>query len=244
MKQQLSFCLLIPTLNEIDGMRAVMPHVNRSLFKEIIVIDGGSTDGTVEYCHQNGLTILTQPNKGLPDAEEHAFKYVTAEALILFTPDGNSKPDLLPGLIDKLNEGYDMVIASRYLPGAKSDDDDTMTAFGNWMFTKMINILFGGHYTDTLVGLRAYRCDAMRKMQLPGMVNASPLRAKYPLMNSWETGASIRAAKLKLSVAEIPGDEPARIGGIRKMSVIRNGFGTLFQVLYDFLYFCKNSKVI
>jgi hypothetical protein len=56
-------------------------------------------------------------------------------------------------------------------------------------------------------------------------------------MNSWETGASIRAAKLKLNVAEIPGDEPARIGGIRKMSVIRNGFGTLFQVFYDYLFF-------
>ncbi len=237
MSDALTFCLLVPTLNEIDGMRAVMPHVDRSLFKEILVVDGGSTDGTVEYCHQHGLTILKQPNKGLPDAEEYAFKHVKSDALILFTPDGNSKADLLPVLIHKLSEGYDMVIASRYLGGAKSEDDDVMTAFGNWMFTAMINLLFHAKYTDTLVGLRAYRCNAMRIMQLPGMTEATPLRAHYPLMNSWETGASIRAARLKLRVVEIPGDEPKRIGGVRKMRVIQNGLGTLFQIIYDFLFF-------
>jgi len=235
--QKLTFCLLVPTLNEIDGLRAVMPHVDRKLFKEIIVIDGGSTDGTVEYCKEQGYTVLKQPKKGLPDAEDYAFKHVTAEALILFTPDGNSKPELLPVLIDKLHEGYDMVIASRYFGGAKSEDDDAFTGFGNWMFTKMINVLFGGHYTDTLVGLRAYRCDAMRRMRLPGMAEATPFRTRYPLMNSWETGASIRAARMKLKVLDIPGDEPDRIGGTRKLSIIRNGFGTLFQILYDFFFF-------
>jgi hypothetical protein len=40
-----------------------------------------------------------------------------------------------------------------------------------------------------------------------------------------------------LKVTEIPGDEPARIGGVRKMSIIRNGFGGVFQILYDFLFF-------
>lgn len=240
----LSFCLLVPTLNEIEGMRAVMPHVDRSLFSQIIVIDGGSTDGTLDYAREQGYTVMVQPKKGLPDAEDHAFKEVTADALILFTPDGNSKPEILPQLIAKLEEGYDMVIASRYLGGAKSEDDDLFTGFGNWVFTKLINLLFGGRYTDTLVGLRAYRCEAMRSMQLPGMAEATPFRARYPLMNSWETGASIRAAKMRLRVCEIPGDEPARIGGVRKLSIIRNGFGTLFQILYDFLFFQPGKQTL
>jgi glycosyltransferase involved in cell wall biosynthesis len=234
---QPSFCLLIPTLNEINGLRKILPQLDRSLCKEIIVVDGGSTDGTIEFCREQGLTVLRQLNHGLPDAEEYAFQYITADAMILFTPDGNSLPELLAPLCNKLSEGYDMVIVSRYLGGAKSEDDDTFTGFGNWMFTWMINLLFGGCYTDTLVGFRAYTTNAIRQMDLPGMVQKSRLRQRYWWLNSWEAGSSIRAARLNLKVTEIPGDEPKRIGGVRKMTVIRNGFGTLFQILYDFFFF-------
>ena len=210
---ELTFCLLIPMLNEIDGLRWCVPKIDRSLFKEIIVVDANSTDGSIEYCREQGLTVLQQPGKGLPDAEEHAFKHITADAMILFTPDGNSLPDLLPTLCAKLREGYDMVIGSRYLGDATSEDDDAVTGFGNWMFTRIINLLFGGHYTDALVGLRAYTCDAIRKMDLPGMVDKSALRKRFPLLNSWETGSSIRAARLRLKVTEIPAHEPAHRRG-------------------------------
>ena len=54
-------------------------------------------------------------------------------------------------------------------------------------------------------------------------------------MNSWETGSSIRAAKLKLKVCEIPGDEPKRIGGVRKLSIIKNGLGVLLQILHELI---------
>jgi len=237
MSEALTFCLLIPTLNEIDGMRAVMPQVDRSLFKEIIVVDGGSTDGTVQYCQENHLTILQQPNKGVPDAEEYGVLNSTADVIITFTPDGNSLAELLPKLCKMFDEGHDMIIVSRYLASAKSYDDDLVTAFGNRIFTMLVNILFGGKLTDSLVGFRAYTRDAIKKMRLVGMGNESWLRKKYYLMNSWELGSSIRASRLKLKTHEIPGDEPARIGGVRKMSVIRNGFGTLFQIAYDFLFF-------
>ena len=48
------------------------------------------------------------------------------------------------------------------------------------MFTRIINLMFGGHYTDTLVGLRAYTCEAIRRMDLPGMVEKSPFRKPFP----------------------------------------------------------------
>ena len=57
-----------------------------------------------------------------------------------------------------------MVIASRYLDGAVSDDDDAMTAFGNWMFTQLVNKCFKGSYTDTLVMFRAFRTDLMERL--------------------------------------------------------------------------------
>jgi glycosyltransferase involved in cell wall biosynthesis len=226
----------MPTINEIEGMRWSVPKIDRSLFKEIIVVDGGSDDGTVEYARDQGLIVLHQPGKGLTDAEEYAFSKTTADAVILFTPDGNSLPEVLPALCRKLREGYDMVIVSRYLGNARSDDDDAMTAVGNWVFTRIVNLLFRAHYTDVLVGLRGYTCDAVRRMRLPGIAN-TPFRRWFLRMNSWETGSSIRAARLKLRVAEIPGDEPKRIGGVRKLSIVRNGLGVAAQITSEFLFF-------
>ncbi|MCX7885935.1 MAG: glycosyltransferase family 2 protein [Verrucomicrobiae bacterium] len=239
---RLTFALIMPTLNEVEGMRAVLPRIDRSLFKEIIVVDGHSTDGTAEYAREQGLAVLLQPNRGLTDAQEHAYRHSTADVLIMFTPDGNSLPELLPAVCSKLAEGYDMVIVSRYTGGAKSEDDDLLTAFGNWMFTRLVNFLFGANYTDVLVGFRGYTREAVERMDLPRMVVKSRFRRWFPRMNSWETGSSIRAARLKLKVAEIPGDEPKRIGGVRKLSIVRNGFGVLFQILYDFFFFRPNVR--
>lgn len=232
-----TFMLLMPTLNEVVGLKHVLPHVDRSLFKEIIVVDGGSTDGTVEYCRKQGLTVLRQPKRGVPDAEEFGVINSTADVIVTFTPDGNSLAELLPAVCKKFEEDCDMVIVSRYAEGATSYDDDVMTGFGNWMFRLIVNLLFGSHYTDVLVGYRAYTRDAVKCMRLVGMGDENSFRQKNVLMNSWELGSSLRAARLKLKVAEIPGDEPKRIGGIRKMSVIRNGFGAVFQILYDLLFF-------
>ena len=130
-----------------------------------------------------------------------------------------------------------MVIVSRYADGAKSLDDDFFTAIGNWAFTCAVNLLFKSKYTDVLVGYRAYTRNAVLKMRLVGMEKENFLRKKYYLINSWETGSSIRAAVLNLKVTEISGDEPARLGGVRKMSIINNGLGTLLQIIIDFAFF-------
>lgn len=232
----MKICLLLPTLNEIDGMSWSVPKIDRALFHEILVVDGGSTDGTIEFAKQQGLKVVTQTGVGIADALYCGFMNTECDAIIEFTPDGNSLPEVLPAVCGKLNEGFDLVIVSRYLEGAKSEDDDVFTGFGNWLFTSTINIVFGGKYTDTLVGYRGISRQAVLRMELHKM--AKPfIRRIFPRMNAWETASSIRAAILKLRVHEIPGDEPKRIGGVRKMSIIKNGLGTLFQIIYDFLFF-------
>ncbi|MFA5083878.1 MAG: glycosyltransferase family 2 protein [Candidatus Paceibacterota bacterium] len=233
--KKLQVTLIIPTMNEIEGMKWFMPQLKREWYDELIVVDGGSTDGTIEYCQKNNLPLLIQSGKGLPNALDEAFKRSTKEIIVTITPDGNSLPEFIPPSVEKIRQGYDLVIASRYLDKAKSYDDDLFTGLGNKIFTMMINSLFGGRYTDTLVGFRTYRRDAIERMRLYDQDKQGWLKKRYFLMNSWETGSSIRAAKLKLNVCEIPVDEPKRIGGIRKMSVVKNGIGVLLQILDEFV---------
>lgn len=233
--QQLKVTVILETLNEINGMKWFMPQLQKTWYDQLIIIDGTSTDGTVEYCQANGYPIYFQTGRGLPNALDEAYQLATGDIIITVTPDGNSLPELIPKLADKIREGYDVAIASRYCGGAKSEDDDFWTAIGNWMFTFIINLFFGGHLTDSLVGLRAYNRSAIEKMQLYDQGERYPMRKKYCLMNSWETSSSIRSSKLKLKVADVPGDEPKRIGGVRKMSILKNGFGTVLQILHELM---------
>lgn len=226
--------VIMGVLNEIDGLRWFMPQLKKEWYDELILVDGGSTDGTIEYCRENGFLIFSQSKKGLPNAYDEAYEKSTKGIVVMITPDGNSLPEKIPELVAKIREGYDMAIGSRYLGFARSYDDDVWTGFGNWMFTKMINVMFGAHYTDTLVGLRGFRRDAIEKMRLYRQEDQGWIRRRIYLTNSWETCSSIRAAKLKLKVAEVPADEPKRIGGVRKMTVIGNGLTTLIQVLHEF----------
>lgn len=207
--------LLLPTLNEIEGMKLIMPRVKREWVDEILVIDGGSTDGTLEYAEKQGYRILHQNSKGITNAYREALPHAIGDVVVAFSPDNNSVPEIIPDLVREMEKGYDMVIVSRYLNGAKSEDDDPVTAFGNWMFTKMINVVFGGRYTDTLVMFRAFR-----KAVVGEIPTDLPRAGLEPLL-------SMRFARKKFKVSEIPGDEPKRVGGVRKMVPILNGIDIL-----------------
>jgi glycosyltransferase involved in cell wall biosynthesis len=233
--------LWMPVLNEIEGLKIILPQIDRSLFDEIVIIDGGSTDGTTEYCQEQGITVLRQQNKGIPDAEDYAYHNTTGDIVIMFTPDGNSLPELLPNLCNKMREGYDMVIVSRYKDSAKSLDDGLITGLGNKLFTILVNVLFKAKYTDVLVGYRGYQRTAIDKMKLFRFTEEHWLRKRWFYMNSWELGSAIRAAKLGLKVTEMPGMEPARIGGQSKLSIIKNGTGALLQIIHDMIYFKKQT---
>jgi glycosyltransferase involved in cell wall biosynthesis len=225
--------LLIPTLNEIDGMKAIMPRIKNEWVDQILFVDGGSTDGTVEYAAAQGYPLVRQVQKGIRYAYIEALPHIGGDVVITFSPDGNSIPELLPPLIDKMREGYDMVIVSRYAPGAHSDDDDRVTAFGNFMFTKLINLFHGGKYTDAMVMYRAWRKDIFTALDLDKDASYATEERLFNTRVGVEPLLSIRAAKRKLKCAEIPGDEPPRIGGDRKLQVLRWGAAYMYEVLRE-----------
>ena len=142
---------------------------------------------------------------------------------------------MLPILIEEINKGYDVVYMSRYLPPAKSEDDGIITGFGNWMFNKIINICFSANFTDVLGGYRAYTREAILKMKLHEMPNRNWATRKWDLLNDWQVAGTIRAAKLKLKIKELPGDEPARIGGESKISVVYNGVMIVCQIILELI---------
>src|SRR2546425_6718604 len=124
--------LLVMTLNEIDGMKAIMPQIKREWCDQIIILDGGSTDGTIEWARENSYEVYVQKERGLRQGYMEVWPLLRGDIVITFSPHGNSVPERIPALIAKMAEGYDMVIVSRYLGNATSDDDTWITAFGNW----------------------------------------------------------------------------------------------------------------
>lgn len=226
--------LLVPTLNEIDGMRAIMPLIPPNSVDQILVLDGGSKDGTIEYAREHGYDVVIQEKPGLINAYRQVRPHIKGDVLITFSPDGNSVVDHIPQLVDKMREGYDMVIVSRYLGGAKSEDDTFMTRMGNWVFTMLINVLFGGHYTDAMVIYRAYKTSLIEDL---GLMTDEPrsVERRFSHMISWEPLLSMRAAKRKLRLGEIPGDEPPRIGGEGKCQHYSWGAVYLLEMGQEFL---------
>ncbi len=219
----MKIALIAPTINEITALPHVLPKLDRNIIHEIIVVDLNSTDGTVAYCIENGFQVHHQQNPGYGAALMEALAITNADVIIEFTPDGSAIPEKVPDLLAKINEGYDFVIASRYRDGAKSYDDDMVTRFGNWLFTKLVNILFHAHYTDTLVGFRAYRRSAFDKIH----PTAKGL--------SWAVQLPIQFTKAEVKIAEIGANEPARIGGERKMRPFRTGLEILRVIIKEFL---------
>lgn len=225
--------LIVCTLNEIDGMRVIMPQINKQWCDQIIILDGGSTDGTIQYARDNGYFVYIQKKKGFRHAYTEVLPYIEGDIIVTFSPDGNSLPELIPLLIDKMREGYDMVIASRYLDEAGSEDDDILTGFGNWLFTKTVNLFFRAAYTDVMVILRAYRKNLIHDLNLDKDKGYEFPEKLFNTRISWEPLLSVRAAKRKLKITEIPGPEPPRIGGERKLQIWRWGAAYYFQFVRE-----------
>jgi len=221
--------LLVVALNEIVGMRAIMPQIKPEWFDQIIILDGGSTDGTIEYARDANYFVYVQKEPGIRHGYTEVWPYIEGDIVVTFSPDGNCLPEVIPSMLAKMADEFDMIIVSRYLNGAKSEDDDLITGFGNWFFTATVNFLHQGHYTDVMGIYRAYRKQLIYDLELN---QDKPYQFVEKLLQtriSWEPLLSVRAAKRRLKVAEIPGDEPKRIGGERKLQVLKWGAAYYLQ---------------
>lgn len=218
----MKFTLIILCLNEIECLKTILPKINQKWVDEVIIVDGGSTDGSIEFARELGFRVYVQKGKGVIAGYKEAWEISKGDVVIIFTPDGNMIPDKIPELVAKMKEGYNMVIVSRYKDGAKSYDDTLISGFGNWMFTRLVNLLFKANYTDVLGGYRAYRRDLFEKVGIE--IKNRPI----------ETRICIRLTKRGLKFAEIGGDEPKRIAGKSYTSIVKNGLNELLIIIEEF----------
>jgi len=220
----MSITIIILTLDEIDGVSTIMPQINKNWAEEIVFVDGGSTDGTVEKAKELGFDVIHQKNKGEGNACRIGTDATQSDYIMFFSPDGNDLPEDIPKLIEKTKQGHDVVHISRFGKNSISNDANWFEYFGNKMFTFLVNSFFGGNYTDALNGFRIIKRAFWDELKTD---------AQY--LNI-EQQTCIRLAKRKIPIYEIESREPDRIGGQRKMRPLTVGAQLSYQIIKEFIF--------
>ncbi len=228
--KEITIGLLIPVLNEIDGLKEIFPIIDKEIFDQILFVDGGSTDGTLAFLKENNCEYINQKVPGLSEAILEGINALNTDCVIEFSPDGNCIPKYLNDVVKELKLGADLVVVSRYLPPAKSFDDSFITGLGNYIFTTMINFFGKQKITDSLNIYRGFR---IKKFICPEMLKILEGPVFEPLITIW-------ALKKNFRIVEIAGDEPVRIGGEQKMRIIYNGLCILRMIKR--VYFMKGDN--
>jgi len=208
--------LVLLTLNEIEGVQALFPRIPLSTADEILAVDGGSTDGTREFFQSKGIKVIDQKSRGRGEAFRIAIRSSAGKHFVFFSPDGNEDPNDIPKLFEILDSGADMAIASRFLPGARNEEDDARLPLRKWTnqaFTWFANVLWnkGNYVADTINGFRGVKKDSFLKM--------APVSLGFTV----EYELTIRAMKQKLKIVEIPTIEFDRIAGRTKAPSFKTG---------------------
>jgi len=161
---RLTLCLL--TLNEIEGCRHDVPNLPLDEFDEVFAIDGGSTDGTVEYLKGRGLPVFQQELKGYNGAYICAFTRCSTDALVMYHPKGSVDPAILLKFRGYFEQGYDLVVASRLIAGAVNEEDHKLFRPRKW-FVRILGLVAAllwkrdrGMIADVLHGCRGMRRDS------------------------------------------------------------------------------------
>jgi glycosyltransferase involved in cell wall biosynthesis len=197
--------LVMLTKNEIHGLRAIFDRIPLGEADEVFAVDGGSTDGTLEFYREHSIRVVEQRSKGRGEAFKLAFEHATGDAVLFFSPDGNEDPADIPKFRPLLDAGFDMVIATRMVPGARNEEDHLRFPWRKWAnnaFNLMANWTWnrGTRISDSINGYRAITKSAWRRLAVDG----SGYTVEYQ--------SSIRSMKLGLRVAEFATTESPRIG--------------------------------
>ena len=157
----MTFSIIIPAKNESAGLSVLLPAL-RSLYPEteIIIVDDGSTDETATISKSNNCKVISHPYSiGNGGAIKTGARAASGDILVFMDADGQHNPDDIPRLLEKINEGYEMVIGAR----TKKSQASLSRATANWSYNKLASIMTGYNIKDLTSGFRAVRARHFRK---------------------------------------------------------------------------------
>jgi dolichol-phosphate mannosyltransferase len=211
--------VIIPTFLEAENIADVLGQVRAAApAADILVVDDASPDGTADLARAAGeklgqVDVLVRASKGgLGGAYRAGFKCAFAEGyevVVQMDADLSHPPDRLPALLAEVDQGADIAIGSRYVPGGRTT---------NWPLVRIVLSRVGNFYASTVLGLgvrdatagfRAYRADILET------VEASATKATG---YGFQLELSYRAHRLGARIVEVPITFNDRVRGVSKMS--------------------------
>ncbi len=221
-QRDLKISVVVPTRNEEQNLHHVLPDIP-SIVSEVILVDGHSSDKTIEVAQQllPTIQIIKQQRKGKGDALRVGFAACTGDIIVMIDADGSTNPNEIPRFIDALLEGNDVAKGSRFVKGGGSHDITPLRSLGNYGLSLLVNILFGTRYSDLCYGYNAFwkHCLDEIRLDCDGF--------------EIETQMNIRMHKAGLKIAEVPSIERSRFFGQSNLRTFRDGWRVLKMIVKE-----------
>ena len=225
-----SISIVLPCLNEASNLVSLLPKLKQAQpHAEILVVDDGSTDDSAKICQQHDIRVVSHPQSlGNGAAIKAGAREAKGDIIVFMDSDGQHQPDDIQLLLNKLEEGYDMVVGARH----SNTHASTKRLIGNTIFNKLASFMTGQKIEDLTSGFRAVRAKHFKKF-----LYLLPNGFSYPTTS---TMAFFRSA---LPVAYIPIHAGKR-DGESKIKLLKDGLrffviilkiGALFSPMRLFL---------
>lgn len=224
---KVSLCLIV--WNELQGCQADVPNLPLNEFDEVFAVDGGSTDGTVEYLVSQGIPVHRQPKRGLNAAYVHANYTATGDAVVVFFAKGTLPTSDLLKFRPLFAAGNHLVIASRQVHGSVNEEDEHIWRPRKWavlglaMAAALIWRREGPWVRDVLHGFKGWTRSAFKQMKV------------LDVGLSIDIEMVVRAYKLQIKRIEFPTAEISRGYGETHFKIWPTGKKLLAYLWFELL---------
>lgn len=215
-----SVSVIVPTLNEAPNLPTLFQRMPKEVH-EVVLVDGHSTDGTVELAQELWPSIIAiqQSGKGKGNALACGSWRATGEVVVWLDADGSTDPADISRFVAALLAGADFAKGTRFSAGAGSADITRIRRAGNTALTKIVNALWGTYFTDITFGYNAFW-----RRHLPQI---SPASDGF----EGEIATYLRAVRAGLSVHDVPSFEHSRHHGTSNLHARRDGVKVLRTII-------------